>query len=253
MTGRLIAVMSGKGGVGKTMLTAALGAQWAARGKRVVLVDMNIGMRGLDMLMGLESRVGFDLGDVVEGACGLDSALLENRQLGVRIIAAKQFDEKKPLKERTLQIILEVLCLQNDIVLMDAPSGLSYGLELTARMAQEFLMVTTPDDASLRDAERTAAVLDTLEKPRPLLVVNRIHPRLVAEGLQYGPEVCAQLLDMRLAGVIPEDREAMRCTLRREVLHGAFPAMWALENLVERLDDMNAPLLPWYEEAGGMI
>lgn len=245
MSGRLIGAVSGKGGVGKTMLVAALGALWASRGKRVVLLDMNTGMRGLDILVGLQSRIGFDLGDVLEGRCGLDKAMVLDRRTGVRLIAAKQFDEDIPLNERTLQIILEVLCLQNDYVLLDGPGGLTREAEMIMRLAGATMVVTTPDDASLRNAERMMASLPRREGFDPVLVVNRLQPELVDDDLQYEPEVCAQLVDIRLGGAIPEDMCAMRCTLAKMPLLGDFPAANAVKNLAARLDAPEIPLAAW--------
>lgn len=247
-----MAVLSGKGGVGRSMLTAELGAQWAVRGKRVVLVDMNTGRRGLDMFFGLESRIGFDLGDVVDMQAALSKAIIEDRRTGVRMIAAKQFDVDTPMGERTLEIILGVLALQNDYVLLDGPPGMALGEDMTLRMAEASLVVATPDDMSLRDAERTVSRLLALGRQRPWLVVNRIQQALVAEGLQYEPAVCAQLLDLRLAGVIPEDPQALRSTLRKECFVCDTPAERAVSNLADRLEDMEIPLWMWKgEEADG--
>lgn len=246
MMGRLIAVVSGKGGVGKSMLVAAIGAQWAKLGKRVVLVDMNSGMRCLDMLFGLESRVVFDLGDVVAGTCGLNRALLEDKQTGVRLIAARQFGEGEPINERSLRILLEVLCSQNDFVILDAPGGIGEGYRLAARMADEFLLVTTPDDVSIRDAERLVNAQRQNGWTSPALVVNRLRPDLVAEGLQYTPQVCGQVLDLPVIGAIPEDGEVWRRMLAKQPLMKG-PAARAVEVLRKGLEGIPAPLEVWRE------
>lgn len=249
MTGRLITVVSGKGGVGKSFVAAALGTRWAAAGKTVVLLDMNLGMRYLDMLLGIESRVCYDLSDVVFSRCGLSAAMVEEKHTGLRLISAPQFTDGRPMNERVLRILLEVLCSQNDIVLLDAPGGLAEGFALTARMAGDTtLLVTTPDDMSLRDAERTAMLLRDLDKPAPLLVVNRLRPALVEEGLQHAPEVCAQVLDLRLAAAIVEDEQALRLSLSREPSLGDTQAAQAIDNLAGRLLDDTVPLRPWRAE-----
>lgn len=245
MNGRLIGVFSGKGGTGKTALAAALGAHWAALGKHVVLVDMNIGLRGLDMQMGLQSRIGYDLGDVVEGGSGLDRAMVEDTHTGIMMIAARQFDIGEPLKDRTLQLILEVLCLQHDYVLLDAPGPMAPGFAESARYAREALVLTTPDDASLRGADRAAALVREGGKAEISLVVNRIRADFVDEGLQYAPEVCAQTLDIPLCGVIPEDDEVLRSTLEKQPLMGLSPAALAVDNLADRMDHPGIALLPW--------
>lgn len=245
MNGRLVGVFSGKGGTGKTALAAALAAHWAALGKRVVLVDMNIGLRGLDMQMGLQSRIGYDLGDVLEGGSGLDRALVEDTHTGIMMIAARQFDISAPLNDRTLQLILEVLCLQHDYVLLDAPGPMAPGFAEAARHAREALILTTPDDASIRGADRAAALVREAGKAEVSLVVNRICADFVDEGLQYTPEVCAQTLDIPLRGVIPEDSEVLRSTLEKRPLMGLSPAALAVDNLADRMDNTGIALLPW--------
>lgn len=256
MSGRALAVVSGKGGVGKTMIVAALGAHWARAGKRVVLIDMSIGMRGLDMALNLHSRVGFDLGDVLDGRVGLDRAMIEDKETGVRLIAAKQFTPEAPLNERALQLIIEVLCMQNDRVLLDAPAGIGENLDLATRMAQETLLVSTPDDAALRTTDRVRAILNDQGRTDLQLVVSRIREDLVDAKLQYAPEVCSQLLDLPLAGVVPEDDAALRSTLAMQPLDPASRASRAIANLAARIDGEPMPLWAWRDRqriGGGIV
>lgn len=248
MSGLLLSVVSGKGGVGKSFVAAALGARWAREGKSVVVLDMNLGMRYLDMLFGMESRVCYDLADVVASRCGLSAAMVEDRNSGLRLISAPQFLDGAPLNERVLRILLEVLCSQHDIVLMDAPGGMADGFAMTARLAWgTTLLVTTPDDMSLRDAERTAMLLREAGAPAPLLVVNRLREALVDDGLQHSPEVCAQVLDARLLGAIPEDERALRLSLGRDPSLGDTRAAQAIDGLRARLMDDTTPPRPWRE------
>lgn len=241
MSGHLLAVVSGKGGVGKSFLTAALGARLAAMGERVVLVDLSTGLRHLDILFGLESRVGFDLHDVVEGVCGLDRALITDRQSGARLLLARQTQTDAPCNERTLRILLEVLCLQNDYVLLDAPCGLGDGFSLAARMADASLLVATPDNACCRAAERAAAEILRHGRPHPYLVINRLQAALVEAGLQHTPAVCAQLLDLRLLAAIPEDDLAQRAMLQASPLLQDTQAAAAIDTLAERLEALDRP------------
>lgn len=229
------------------MLVATLGAQWAQRGKRVVLVDMNTGMRCLDMLFGLESRIAFDLGDVAAGICGLDRALVEDKRTGVRLIAARQFGEGEAFNERSLQIILEVLAMQNDYVILDTPSGSGYGYQLAVRIATESLLVTTPDDISMRDAERLVTAQREMGRPAPSLVVSRVRADLVEDGLQYTPKVCGQVLDIPVLGVIEEDPRVVRRMLAREPMLTGHAAALAVTNLLERMEDGTIPLRVWWQ------
>lgn len=245
MSGQVVAVVSRKGGVGKSMLTAALGVRWAAKGKRVVLVDMSNGMRCLDMLLGLESRIAFDLGDVVEGVCGLDKALITDKSTGVQLLAARQIGEIYPLNERTLQILMEVLCLQNDYVLIDTPCGIAPEQMAAARLAETVLLVSTPDDLSLRNAEALAGQIRSLKKT-PFLVINRINRQYVDVELQYSPETCAEVLDLPLLGVIPQDDAAERSALAQVASLEGSSAASAIDNLMQRLEDSSIALAPWH-------
>ncbi|MCL1964753.1 MAG: AAA family ATPase [Firmicutes bacterium] len=249
MNGQCVAVVSGKGGVGKSMLVAALGAHFAYHRKRTLLVDLNTGMRGLDMLLGLESRIVFDLGDVQDGLCGIEQALIEDRQTGVFLLAARQITDTDALDAEALGRLMREMTKRFDRVLLDVPGGIGAHLQMAAGAAGEALVVTTPDDAAMRGAERVAGALRDI--PSPGLVINRIREDFVEAGLQYPPEVCGQVLDMRVTGVVPEDGEVWRRVLSRQAINGDFPAAWAIRNLMERMDDESTPLRPWRKDAAG--
>ena len=248
MSGPCWTLVSGKGGVGKSTLAAALGAHLALAGRRVALVDLNTGMRGLDMLLGLESRVVFDLGDVQEGLCEAEQALVTDRETGMRLLAAPQMRDSEALDEDALRAMCQTMCESFDFVFLDAASGIGRGFTAAARAAQQALVVTTPDDMALRDAERAAGLLRRLDMPAPALVINRIRPDFVDEGWQYTPEACAQTLDLRVAGVIPDDTAVWRMTLQKRPALGAFPAGRAMAALARWLENADEPIPPWRDE-----
>lgn len=248
MIGKSCAVVSGKGGVGKSMLVVALGALWAARGKNVLLVDMNTGMRGLDMLLGLENRIVFDLGDVLDGICEPRQAILRDAQTGIRLLAARQISDSEALDEDAFSVLIEDFQRTYDHVLLDAATGIGRGFSAAVRAAESALLIATPDDQSLRDADRASGLVQRLDRPPPCLVLNRLRRDFVEEGLQYEPEVCAQVLDLPVCGAIPEDDEIWRHTLRKQPAVGDFNAALSIQNLAERLFDRSIPLRPWRGE-----
>lgn len=244
MSGRCVALFSGKGGVGRTLMTASLGAMLAGEGKRVALVDLNTGMRGLDMALGMESRVVFDLGDVLDGLCGVKQALLRTPG-DMRLLAARQVRDTETLDENALCGVIAELKEAFDWVLLDTAGGVGRGFSAAARCGCEAIAVTTPDDASIRCVERAAGLWQRLDGQFPVLAVSRIDAALVAEGLQYTPETCAQVLDMPLCGVIPEDMQALRAALLKQPLAGDSPAARGMRNLLDRFMDPAVKVWNW--------
>ena len=248
MRGESIAVVSGKGGMGKTMLVGALGALWAQEGKQVVLVDLNTGMRGIDMLLGMENRIVFDLGDVIDEHCEIDQALVKERNTGMRMIAARQICDTETLDEERLAEIVSLLTERFDKVILDAASGIGRGFTAAARAAEQALLITMPDDTALRAADRVIGLLQQLDMPSPKVILNKIREDFVQEGLQYRPDVCAQVLDLPICGVIPDDEMILRCTLKRQPALGDFSGAFAIENVKARLEDQTIPLFAWQKE-----
>lgn len=244
MSGQCLALFSGKGGVGRTLLTAAFGAHLASEGKRVALVDLNTGMRGLDMALGVESRVAFDLGDVLDGLCSARQALVKAPG-EMRLLAARQVRDSETLDEEGLRHVVDELRETFDWVLLDTAGGIGRGFSAAAACGSQAVAVTTPDDAAIRCVERAAGLWQRLDGQAPLLLVNRICARWVREGLQYAPQTCAQVLDMPLCGVVPEDEQAMRAWLSKKPLLGESPAAMGVKNALERMKNPAAKLWDW--------
>ncbi|MDR0928392.1 MAG: P-loop NTPase [Oscillospiraceae bacterium] len=248
MSGRALALVSGKGGVGKSVLAAALGAAWARQGRKVALVDVNTGLRALDMLLGLENRVVYDLGDVLEGLCEIETAMIPCPGMSLWLLAARQITDTEALDEEALSRLVGMLSGRFDVVLLDAPTGMGQGFVAAAYAAEETLLVVTPDDLSLRDGERMAGLLERLGAPRPHVVINRIRADFVREGLQYPPDVCAQVLDMRPIGVIPEDDALARAALGKTQPPADSPAAQAIEAIRCALDGEEVAEPLWQEQ-----
>ena len=211
---------SGKGGVGKSTVTANLATLLARAGYTVALVDTDIGLRSLDALLGLENRVVFDLVDVAQGRCLLSQALLSDLSLPrLKLLPAAQFARSKDVRPKPLAHILRQLKEENDFVLLDAPAGLERGLRsLLLPEVDETLLICTPDDMCLRDTARAAALLERRELPRPSLVVNRLMPELISAGEMMSAKAAADVVELTLLGEIPEDATVYRALVNHRLL-----------------------------------
>jgi septum site-determining protein MinD len=202
MSARRIVVTSGKGGVGKTTTTANVGAALAQLGKRVVLVDADIGLRNLDLVLGVEKRIVFDLVEVVEGRCQLRQALIKDKRLdNLAILPAAQTRDKTAISELQMTEVVVQLGELCDYVIIDCPAGIEHGFRNAIAGATEAIVVTTPEVSAIRDADRVIGKLQ--DRGLPLrLIVNRIRPEMVRSG------------DM--LGIIPDDAEIIDTTNRGE-------------------------------------
>lgn len=205
MEGRIIVVTSGKGGVGKTTATACIGAALALEGKRVAVVDLDIGLRNLDVVMGLENRIIFNIVDIVKGKCKLRQAAIKDRRVeNLFLIPASQSDNKDVLIPDDIIRISDELRKEFDYVLMDSPAGIERGFENAVAAADDAVVVCTPDVASVRDADRVIGLLYS-RSITPKLVVNRIVPEMVERGDMLSHTDMVEVLSIELVGLVPQD------------------------------------------------
>ena len=209
-------ITSGKGGVGKSTLTANLGAALIARGCSVVIIDADIGLRSMDALLGLENEVVYDLIDVAKKDCSLSQALLVSHRVpGLNLLPASQFARARDLEKNRLKKIIGELKQKFDYVLIDSPAGIERGFRTVLNAGiDESLLIVTPDDICIRDAERAAQVIAHKELPRPRIIVNRLDPDLIFRKEMLPARVIADTLDLPLLGEIPEDPAVYRSVLR---------------------------------------
>jgi septum site-determining protein MinD len=213
VTGRAIVVTSGKGGVGKTTITANLGAALVDAGKRVVVVDADVGLRNLDVVMGLENRVRMHSLDVIEECCTLDEALVRDRvRRSLMLLPAAQNREKDEIDPEDMQDLVEELQEKFDIVLIDCPAGIEQGFRNAVVGAQEAIVVTTPEVSAVRDADRVAGLLPGDMPAR--LIINRLRPQLVRKGTMMSVDDVLEILRLDLVGVVPDDKEVIVATNR---------------------------------------
>jgi septum site-determining protein MinD len=216
VSARKIVITSGKGGVGKTTTTANLGATLAQRGKRVICVDADIGLRNLDLVLGLEKRIVFDLVEVAEGRCQLRQALIKDKRFeSLSILPAAQTREKDAITGAQFSAIVDRAAEQADYVLIDSPAGIETGFRNAVAGATEAIVVTTPEVSSIRDADRVVGKIAADGKPIRL-IVNRLRPDMVRSGDMLSVDDVCDVLSIELLGVIPDDEEIIDTTNRGE-------------------------------------
>ena len=243
MSARRIVITSGKGGVGKTTTTANLGAALAKRGLRVILVDADIGLRNLDLVLGLEKRIVFDLVEVAEGRCQLRQALIKDKRFeSLSILPAAQTRDKDAITESQFAEIVEQAGELADFVLIDCPAGIEAGFRNAVAGAQEAIVVTTPEVSAIRDADRVVGKLN--EKHLPIrLIVNRLRPEMVRTGDMLSVDDVCEILSIELLGIVPDDEEIIDTTNRGEpvVLDETNRLRTIYDKIARRLDGEVVP------------
>jgi len=249
MTGTVITVTSGKGGVGKTTTTANLCAALTQLGQRVVAVDGDIGLRNLDLVMGLENRIVYDSVDVAEGRCTLQQALVRDpRAEFLYLLPAAQTRDKTDITPEQMGKICKQLVNLADYVLIDSPAGIEHGFNAAIAPADRVLIVTTSDVSALRDADKVIYLLERDWQRQPGLVINRFNPRLVNSGEMRGIDDVLDILAIDLMGVVPEDERLMLSTDRGTpaAFDRRMQVRRAYENIARRVMGSNVPLTDYY-------
>jgi septum site-determining protein MinD len=206
MNSRVITITSGKGGVGKTTTTANLGSALAIQGKKVVVLDADIGLRNLDAVLGLENRIVYDLVDVVEGQCRLRQALIKDKRVPeLYLLPAAQTRDKNAVNSVQMQQLCHQLRQEFDFVLIDSPAGIEQGFRNAIVGADEIIIVANPEMASVRDADRIIGLVEAAGKPEPRLILNRLRPEMVKRGDMMDVADVLEVLGIELLGIVPED------------------------------------------------
>ncbi len=254
--GEVIVITSGKGGVGKTTTTANIGTGLALLGKKVVLVDADIGLRNLDVVMGLENRIVYDLVDVTQGICRLRQALIKDKRLDqdLFLMPAAQTKDKTAVTPEQMAELCEELRKNFDYVLIDSPAGIEQGFKNAIAGAEKAIIVTTPEVAAVRDADRIIGLLEAAELYEPKLIINRIRQDMVKRGDMMDIDDMIDILAIDLLGVVPEDEKIVISTNKGEpaILDRNSKAGQAYKNISRRILGEHVPLMNLEIEEGFM-
>lgn len=248
--GAIITITSGKGGVGKTTTTANLSTALAMLGMRVAMIDADIGLRNLDIVTGLESRVVYDIIDVAEGRCDLRQALVRDTRVdNLFLLPASQRREKDDVSAEAMLNIAYTLKQMTDFVVIDCPAGIEYGFRNAVIPADRVFVVTTPDVSAVRDADKVIYLLERDFKQRPALILNRYNPALVRRRDMMGIDDVLDILNIDLLGVVPEDDEIVASTNLQApiVLDMLKPTGLAYRNIAQRVMGNDVPLMRFRE------
>lgn len=248
MPAQVITITSGKGGVGKTTAVANLAVALAAEKSKVVCIDGDIGLRNLDVILGLENRIVYDLVDVIEGRCRLKQAMIrDKKQPNLYLIPAAQTRDKNAVSGSDMIRLVKDLRSDFDFVLIDSPAGIERGFRNAIAAADRVLVVTNPEISAVRDADRVIGILESEEKGPASLILNRLNPALVRSKDMLSPEDVLDLLAIELIGIVPEDENVIIASNRgAPVAHDVKSrAGQAFRNIAKRLRGETVPFLDW--------
>jgi septum site-determining protein MinD len=244
MSGKVITITSGKGGVGKTTAAANIGAALAKLGKKVVCVDADIGLRNLDVVLGLENRIVYDLVDVIEGRCRLRQAMIRDKRLEeLYIIPAAQTRDKSAVSPSDMVRLGDELRSEVDYIIIDSPAGIERGFRNAIAPADEVLIITNPEVSAVRDADRIIGLVEAEEKGPAKLIINRINFDMVERGDMLRAEDVLELLAISLIGLVPEDEKVIVSSNRGTpiVMDDKSPAGQAFRNIARRINGEEVP------------
>ena len=248
-----IVITSGKGGVGKTTTSANLGAALAERGKKVVLIDADIGLRNLDVVMGLENRIVYDLTDVIAENCRIKQALIKDKRFAnLYLLPAAQTKDKSSVEPEQMAKLCETLKEDFDFVIIDCPAGIEQGFKNAIAGATRAIVVTTPEVAAVRDADRIIGLLEANGLKNPMLVLNRIRPDMVKRGDMMTLDDVTEILAVDILGIVPDDESIVISTNRGEPASTDKNSLagQAYRNIARRILGDEVPFLDLFADGG---
>ena len=243
--GEVIVITSGKGGVGKTTTTANIGAGLSMQGKKVIIIDTDLGLRNLDVVMGLENFIVYNLVDVIEGKCRLKQALIRDKRYeNLYLLPSAQTKDKTAVSPGQMKKLTSELKETYDYILLDCPAGIEQGFQNAIAGADRAVVVTTPEVSAIRDADRIVGLLEAEKISRIDLIINRIRMDMVKRGDMLKVEDVCDILSIPLIGVIPDDEQIVVSTNNGDPLvGGSSPAGKAYKNICQRINGEEVPFM----------
>jgi septum site-determining protein MinD len=250
--GEVIVITSGKGGVGKTTTTANVGTGLAMLDKKVVLIDTDIGLRNLDVIMGLENRIVYNLVDVIEGTCRIRNALIKDKRYpNLYLLPSAQTRDKSAVTPEQMKKLVDELREEFDYIILDCPAGIEQGFKNAIAGADRALVVTTPEVSAVRDADRIIGLLEANEMKQTHLIVNRLRMDMVKRGDMMSSEDVSEILAIDIIGIVPDDENIVISANQGEPLVGNDTlAGRAYMNICNRLLGEEVPFLNLEEKQG---
>lgn len=255
--GEAIVITSGKGGVGKSTTSANLGTALALQGKKVCLIDMDIGLRNLDVILGLENRIVYDIVDVVAGRCKLHQALVKDKRFDgdLFLLPAAQNSDKDAITGDEMKTLIDSMREDYDYIILDCPAGIEQGFKNAIAGADRAIVVATPEISSVRDADRIIGLLEQLEMPAPKLIVNRIRVNMVEDGRSMTIEDITSHLSIELLGIILDDEAVIESSNSGQpvVLSNTSKASIGYRYIARRIQGESVPLMDIKEKKLGFF
>lgn len=246
MSAKIVTITSGKGGVGKTTATANISVALAQLGQKIVCIDSDIGLRNLDIVLGLENRIVYDLVDVIEGRCRIRQAMIKDKRFEeLYLIPAAQTREKNAVSPSDMIELCNEIKDDFDWIIIDSPAGIERGFKNAIAAANEVLIITNPDVSAVRDADRIIGIIESEEKGPARLIINRLNTEMVKRGDMLDSEDVLELLAIKLIGIVPEDENVIKSTNigKPVVTDERSIAGKAFQNIARRLMGDDIPLI----------
>lgn len=242
--GKVIVVTSGKGGVGKTTTSANIGMGLALRGKNVLLIDADIGLRNLDVIIGMEDRIVYDLIDVIDGGCRPSEAIIKDKRYeNLSLLPAAQTKDKTAVTPEQMEKLCEQLKESYDYVIIDCPAGIEQGFKNAVAGADMALVVTVPEVSAVRDADRIIGLLQQNGIKEPKLILNRVRPDMTKNGDMLDIEDVKEILGIDAIGIIPDENSVIISSNRGVpvILNDEAMAGTAYKNIIRRIEGEEVP------------